>query len=305
MSSNLLEVAADVACLPLGISNVYLMGISGAPWVLIDAGVPGKARSIREAAASRFGQDVRPEAILLTHGHFDHAGSALELAKFWDVPIYAHLLEFPYLTGKSDYPPADPTAPGFMAFLSRFMPTRCFDFSGRLRPLEPGKVPGLPDWAWYHTPGHSPGHVSFFRRADATLVGGDAFATANLDSLFALATKKRAISRPPVPFTCDWQAAQASVRKLDDLNPLTFAAGHGLPMTGPDAAEQFTKLAYHFPIPSHGRYVAAPAKTTEQGVVALPPPPPDPVPGRAGALGVALLGGIMFAVAARRRTHPA
>ena len=39
-------------------------------------------------------------AIILTHGHFDHAGSALALAREWDVPIYAHLLELPYMYGQ-------------------------------------------------------------------------------------------------------------------------------------------------------------------------------------------------------------
>ena len=55
------------------------------------------------------GAGAPPEAIVLTHGHFDHAGSALQLAEYWDVPIYAHRLEMPYLTGKADYPPPDPT----------------------------------------------------------------------------------------------------------------------------------------------------------------------------------------------------
>ena len=46
--------------------------------------------------------EARSEGIVLTH--LDHAGAALDLTG-WDVPIYTHPLELPYLTGRSDYPP--------------------------------------------------------------------------------------------------------------------------------------------------------------------------------------------------------
>ncbi|RYE43220.1 MAG: MBL fold metallo-hydrolase, partial [Hyphomicrobiales bacterium] len=38
-------------------------------------------------------------------------------------------------------------------------------------------MPGLPEWRWIATPGHSPGHVSFYRDRDGTLIAGDAFVT--------------------------------------------------------------------------------------------------------------------------------
>ena len=70
----------------------------------------------------RFGHDSRPEAIFLTHGHFDHAGNASALSDLWGVPIYAHPMELPYLTGRSDYPPPDPTVGGAIAMMSRVLP---------------------------------------------------------------------------------------------------------------------------------------------------------------------------------------
>ena len=84
---------------------------------------------------------------MLTHGHFDHVGSARQLADAWDVPLYAHPLEVPYLTGLSDYPPRDPTMGGAMAQISRFMPDRAYDFGTRvLRLPKEGTVPGAPGW---------------------------------------------------------------------------------------------------------------------------------------------------------------
>jgi glyoxylase-like metal-dependent hydrolase (beta-lactamase superfamily II) len=300
------EIAAGVAHLPVSIANVYFIGSPGGPWVLIDSSLPGNGRKIREAAGMLFGAGARPAAILLTHGHFDHAGSALELANFWDVLIYAHPLELPYLTGKSPYPPIDPTAPGFMAFLGRFIPSRTVNLGERVRPLPSGgEVPGMPGWECHHTPGHAPGHIAFFRPSDATLIAGDAFTTMNIDNLLDALAKKKQICRPPTPITYDWDAARDSVRLLADLRPLTIAAGHGNPMTGPEASDELSDFAAHFTPPPRGRYVHQPARTGATGIVALPPAPSDPVPGIAAAIGVAAIAGAMFAVAAHRRKRQA
>lgn len=297
------EIAQGVAFLPVSIANVYFVDSTRGEWVLVDTGVPGKADQIREAAERRYGPGARPAAILLTHGHWDHAGSALDLANFWDVPVYAHPLELPFLTRKSAYPPFDPTAPGFMAFVTRFVGNiKPFDLGDRVQPLESDQDPaGLTGWNWHHTPGHAPGHVSFYRRSDATLLAGDAFTTVNLDSLFAIVTKRQQISRPPTPSTIDWAAARESVQRLAALKPFTLACGHGTPMSGNQAALDFADFARKFPIPSRGRYVTEPAQTDENGIVYLPPKPPDRVPAIAASVGVAALVGTMIAVAANRR----
>src|SRR5206468_51872 len=113
-------------------------------WVLIDTGVSGYSAMILQAAQARFGENSNPKAIILTHGHFDHAGNAVELARHWEVPVYAHPLEFPYLTGESAYPTKDPTVGGAMAFMSRFFPSRTANISEVLRDLPAtGVVPGL------------------------------------------------------------------------------------------------------------------------------------------------------------------
>jgi len=115
------RIADNVFRIATGLSNAYLVGEPGS-WVLIDCGSEGYADEIRAAAESRFGKGARPEAILLTHGHFDHSGSAGTLARSWNVSIFAHQLEIPYLTGQSKYPPPDPTVGGFMSFMIRFFP---------------------------------------------------------------------------------------------------------------------------------------------------------------------------------------
>lgn len=155
--NGLLEVARDVVCLPLSVVNVSFVGPPGAGdrnWVLVDAGLAFSTGSIARAAAERFGGGARPAAIVLTHGHFDHVGALPQLAEQWQAPIYAHRLELPYLTGRSSYPPPDPTVGGgMMSVLSRFYPRGPYNFSGHVHPLPAdSSVPGLPDWRWVATP---------------------------------------------------------------------------------------------------------------------------------------------------------
>ena len=295
------EIALDVFRLKTSIANVYFIGPLEGPWALVDTGMPGHAEQIREAAESLYGA-MPPEAILLTHGHMDHAGSALDLASFWDVSVFVHPLELPYLTGRSKYPPLDPTVGGFLALMGRFVSVRVQDLGGRVRALEAGhEAPGLEGWEWHHTPGHSPGHVAFFRRYDGTLLAGDALTSMNLGSLFASLFEARRVCGPPAPSTPDWQRARESVELLAELRPLTIACGHGAPMSGGKAVMQLAELATHFRIPDHGRYVEEAARMDESGVVSLPPPPLDSLPGVAVAVGVAAAAGTMFAVAAHRR----
>jgi glyoxylase-like metal-dependent hydrolase (beta-lactamase superfamily II) len=291
------RIALDVGWQAISFVNAYFVGHPGGPWVLIDTGLPGRAAQIFDAAEARFGAGARPEAIYLTHGHFDHAGSAAQLAERWNVPIFAHRMELPYLTGRSNYPPPDPTVGGAMAFLSRFIPRRARDLGERVRELPSGPLQGLDGWEWIATPGHSPGHVSFFRRADGVLLAGDAFATMNMDSWIGLVTGRKQLAPAGTPFNMDWQATRESVKRLAELRPNVAGCGHGIPMGDAALAERLERLANKFRPPRRGRYVARPAVVDETGVLALPPAPFDPVPlATAGALlavGIALGSGYL------------
>ncbi len=75
-------------------SNVYFVQ-SGETWVLVDTMWQGRAELIKSAAETLFGVGARPQAIVLTHVHPDHAGSASELAHIWDVSVYVHADELP------------------------------------------------------------------------------------------------------------------------------------------------------------------------------------------------------------------
>lgn len=271
------EAAAGLARLRVLFVNLYLYGTPDS-WVLIDAGLPGTGDQIIRAAEERFGQGARPEAILLTHGHFDHVGALPTLLEHWDVPVYAHRLELPYLTGRSDYPPPDPTVgKGAMALMSFAYPNEGINLGSRVRPLpEDGSVPFMDGWRWIHTPGHTPGHVSFFRDTDRCVIAGDAFVTTQQESLYAVVTQELEVNGPPAYFTPDWPQARRSVEYLAALEPQIAATGHGRVMRGWELREGLADLVMAFnriAIPSHGRYVKHPARADEYGVTYVPPPP--------------------------------
>ena len=257
-------------------TNLYFIQdqISG-EWALIDAGLSWSGSTIKNIVNDLFGYGNKPSAIVLTHGHFDHIGALNTLLKEWDVPVYAHPLELPYLTGQSSYPPADPTVGGgLMSALSFLYPKGPIDIHEFVRPLpNDNTIPGLPEWKYIHTPGHSPGHISLFRERDKVLIAGDAFVTTKTESAISALTYMKQFSGPPKYFTCNWASAKLSVLKLAALDPEVVATGHGHPMHGAEMRNHLSVLARHFDelaVPAQGRYVSEPAVTNESGVVFLP-----------------------------------
>ena len=282
------------------------------PWVLIDAGLPGSAAKIKQHAEATFGADNPPAAILLTHGHFDHAGGLAGLLAAWpDVPVYAHPLELPYLTGRSSYPPPDPTVGGgLMAWSSFLYPKHPYDFGARVQELPAdGSVPGLPGWRWLHTPGHTAGHVSFFQSEGKVLVAGDAFTTVVGESALATLSQKQVVHGPPAYFTPDWDAARTSVAELLSLVPSVAATGHGIAMHGDELLHQLEHLAVNFnqeSRPKVGRYAHQPAVADASGVVAVPPPVASPLVKGLTVAGVLLaVAGLVLAAQKKRKPKQA
>lgn len=255
------EVLSDLYCYTVQIVNIAMVGQPNeSSFVLVDAGMPHSAPAIIKETEKRFGENCRPKAIILTHGHFDHIGAVIELIEHWDIPVYAHQLELPFLTGEKNYPEPDATVEGGMvAKLSPYFPNEAIQLGNRVQALpEDGSVPHMSGFRWVHTPGHSPGHVSFFRDEDRALIAGDAFITVKQDALYKVFTQEQEINGPPRYLTTDWEAARESVQKLAALKPDTAIVGHGVPMKGDDLTQSLDKLVNEFDqiaIPDYGKYV--------------------------------------------------
>ena len=251
------EIAPDVYCLgPHGRTqtNVYFIR-SGSLWALIDAGWAKDGPHIKKAAECVFGADTRPASILLTHFHPDHAGSALQLARIWDCPVYVHPDELPLANGDfaaiAKY--AGPLDHWVVVPLMRAMGRRRREamlarssLSDVSRQFEPAEVPDLARWECIPTPGHTPGHVSFFRASDRVLITGDAVVTMKLNSVSGLLLQRPGLSGPPRYTSWSWRVVKESVAKLARLEPTVLAGGHGRPMTGDETACALRAFADRF-----------------------------------------------------------
>jgi glyoxylase-like metal-dependent hydrolase (beta-lactamase superfamily II) len=254
------EATTDIHYYTNQIVNLVMISLPGGDWVLVDAGMPKSGRKIIDAAEELFGTGKPPLAIILTHGHFDHVGSIVDLVTEWNAPVYAHPMEFPFLIGAQAYPEPDTSVEGgLLAKLSSLYPNEPVDIQDVLQALPPDNtVPHLPDWQWVHVPGHTPGQVALFRKKDRLLISADAIITVKQDSMYRVLTQKKELCGPPVYLTTDWDAAYESVQRLAALNPYVLIPGHGTVMEGHELNKGLSKLISDWDelaVPDHGKWV--------------------------------------------------
>ena len=212
------RVAEDVFHIPLsprdGV-NAYLLGE-----VVVDAGTKGAGRRLVRALQ---GHAVGVHA--LTHAHPDHAGGSKRVVDAFEVPVWV---------GEHDRADvesgrlliADSWAKPVMTRLARYPPVAV------ARSLREGDVVG-PGFVVLETPGHSPGHVSYWRESDRTLVCGDVLFNMNI------VTTARGLREPPAMFTPDPARNRDSARRLAALEPELVLFGHGPPLRDPSILKEF------------------------------------------------------------------
>jgi glyoxylase-like metal-dependent hydrolase (beta-lactamase superfamily II) len=188
---------------PNGI-NIYLMGD-----VLIDAGTRHSGRRIFRQLE---GHDVKVHA--LTHAHPDHQGASKEVCERLGIELWC---------GEHD---AEAMESGNLGQKSHPLNTLIMKIWGGppyrvARRLHEGdEVAGF---KVLDVPGHSPGHVAYWRESDRVLVAGDVLNGQNL------ITGIKGLHEPPAAFTTDPAQNRESARKLAALEPSLVVFGHGPP----------------------------------------------------------------------------
>lgn len=248
MTTSSKEVAPDILVMNFRVVTACLLGEpNSAHWVLVDTGLENSADFILEEAEKRFGKS-KPDAIILTHGHFDHVGSVIKLSQHWNVAVYIHELELPYITGEKDYPLADPTVDkGMVAKMSPTFPHTSIDLGLKAKTLpKDGTIPGMKNWKWIHTPGHTVGHVSLYRDNGSILIAGDAISTTKQESLLSVVLQSEKINGPPKYLTENWKVSEITVKRLRDIKPSLLIPSHGKSLEGKELEDHLNYLVKNY-----------------------------------------------------------
>ncbi len=212
------QVAEDVWQIPLAprhCVNAYLLGD-----LVVDAGSRGLARRVVSAVR---GHAVAAHAI--THAHADHVGGSARVVEALGVPMWAPADDAEAVEAGRQVI-ADTWARPLMRAGARF------DAVPVARRLREGDEVGA-GFVVIDSPGHSPGHVSFWRERDRVLVCGDVFFNLHL------ATLRYGLREPPAIFTPDPARNRRSARRLAELEPELALFGHGAPLRDPGALARF------------------------------------------------------------------
>jgi glyoxylase-like metal-dependent hydrolase (beta-lactamase superfamily II) len=197
--------------------------------VLIDTGT----RWDRKRLLSALPRGSRFTSVLLTHGHCDHAGNAAFLADHCGARLIAHEEEVVFMETRRTYVPRGMGAlsasgllfaAGEVVFpVRRHKVDRIVQEGDRIEtPIGPLTV--------LHTPGHTPGHVSYLHEGEGWLFSGDAL-------INVIPWVRRTGLCLPVPvFTSDIEAGHRSARRIAELGPAALLAGHGWPLVQDTAA---------------------------------------------------------------------
>jgi hydroxyacylglutathione hydrolase len=218
------QIAPDVhqiALTPRDGINAYLLG-----QVLVDTGVAPSARKLAPIV-----REHGVEAIALTHAHGDHVGSARKLADEFGLPVWSGAADREAVESGKAVKKAPFDQPG-LSLVAGILG----DFKGVpvARTLAEGDELTA-GFTVLDAPGHSPGHVAFWRESDGVLIAGDVFFNMHI------LTTAPGLRQPPGPFTVDPAQNRASERKLAALAPSVVGFGHG-PVIAGGAGERLQKF---------------------------------------------------------------
>ncbi|MFK7000115.1 MBL fold metallo-hydrolase [Flavobacterium oreochromis] len=195
-----------IPLLPRNSVNCYI--IEG---ILIDAGIRSSFSKIKKAI-----QEVPVHAHAITHAHPDHQGASKLICQNFNLPLYCHNQEVE--RAESGFATKDYPYPKNLIslFQQKFWAGKGMKVT---KTLKEGDFLG--DFKVIETPGHSDGHIAFFREKDGVLIAGDIATNMNL------MTTKKGLHLPPSLFTSKPKENFNSLIKIAELSPRILCFGHG------------------------------------------------------------------------------
>ena len=140
---------------PFG-TNCFVLGTGkGAECIIIDPGM-GAAEPVKEVVTEN---NLRPIAVLLTHGHLDHTWSVVPIADGYDIPAFIHADDVDRLAD-----PAATMGPDMKQLLRQMTPDGTIDVEpSDVKTLSDGEVLELAGLTLTasHAPGHTEGSTMF------------------------------------------------------------------------------------------------------------------------------------------------
>lgn len=238
MEPQLLEVGSGVYFVEASHTNFVLI-TEGDEITLVDSGYP-RDRRLLEAAVRQTGHEVSDlSAMLLTHAHVDHLGSAEWLRRDHGIPVHTHTVEAAHARGEVDEVVSE------LDLLVRLWNPNVLRFtlnavtSGALKherlaqvstfaDEEVLDVPGRPTAVF--TPGHTSGHSAFHLADRGVLISGDALITVDV---WDHGRRGPQLIRPQ--FNADNDRARSSLDRLAGCDAEVVVPGHGRPYRGSPA----------------------------------------------------------------------
>jgi hydroxyacylglutathione hydrolase len=204
----------QISTAPLHGLNVHLVGD-----VLIDSGTRwNRRRLLRELARVRVGM------VALSHCHPDHQGSAKAVCEAHACPLACHAGDRAAAEGCEPMTP-----PGrIIRFLSNIL-------AGPHSPVDRVLRDGddIAGFRVVEAPGHTPGHIVFFREVDRVAIVGDL--ARNVDFL----TGRVGLAEPPSYFSVDPAMNRRSLRAVAELRPELVLFSHGPPLRDGGVLQRF------------------------------------------------------------------
>jgi hydroxyacylglutathione hydrolase len=197
--------------------NVYVLDD-----VLIDAATrQGERRIMRQIRGRAL------SAHALTHAHPDHQGSSHAICERLQIPLWCGAGDVDAMQTPGAVANANP--PSWQTFVQRRY------WTGPPHPVARALAEGdeVAGFTVLETPGHSPGHVAYWRESDRALVMGDVLTNVNVMS------GRTGLHEPLRAFTPDPQLNRASARRLAALEPALVCFGHGPPLRNSGQLQEF------------------------------------------------------------------